>query len=73
MNTYTVYVPHQATLIVRGVVAEHEEDAIDNVGNLQFEPLCSTCAEHYDMFNDGDWENAVAEEDHDRRNGFYNG
>ena len=66
MNTYTVYVPHPATLIVRGVVAENEEDAIDNAGNLQFETLCSTCSEHYDISADGDWENADAEEDHAR-------
>lgn len=73
MNRYTVYVPYPAVRVVRGVEAEDAEAAIDNVGDLQFESLCSMCAEHYGMFNDGDWENAVAEEDHDRRNGFYNG
>ena len=66
MNTYTIYVPYQATRIVRGIVAEHEEDAIDNVVNLEFETLCSTCSEHYDISADGDWENADAEEDHTR-------
>ena len=66
MNSYSIYVPYQATRIVRGVVAENEEDAIDNVVNLEFETLCSTCSEHYDMSADGDWENADAEEDHTR-------
>ena len=63
MKTYTVYVPYQAIRTVRGVVAENEEDAIDNAGDLQFETLCSMCSEHYDMFADGDWENASAEEE----------
>ena len=66
MNSYSIYVPYQATRIVRGVVAENAEDAIDNVVNLEFETLCSTCSEHYDISADGDWENADAEEDHTR-------
>ena len=66
MNRYSIYVPYQATRIVRGVVAENVEDAIDSVVNLEFETLCSTCSEHYDISADGDWENADAEEDHTR-------
>ena len=66
MNSYSIYVPYQATRIVRGVVAENEEDAIDNVVDLEVETLCSTCSAHYDISADGDWENADAEEDHTR-------
>ena len=61
MNRYTVYVPYPAVRVVRGVEADAVEVAIDNAGDLQFESLCSTCAEHYVMSSDGHWENAVAE------------
>ena len=66
MNSYSIYIPYQATRIVRGVVAENVEDAIDSVVDLEVETLCSTCSEHYDISADGDWENADAEEDHTR-------
>ena len=61
MNSYSIYIPHQATRIVRGVVAENVEDAIDSVVNLEFETLCSTCSEHYDISADGDWDSAELE------------
>ena len=66
MNSYSIYIPYQATRIVRGVVAENVEDAIESVVDLEFETLCSTCSEHYDISADGDWDNADAELEDER-------
>ena len=59
MNKYTVYVPYPTVRVVRGVMAEDEEAAIDRVQD-PFESLCSSCAEYYDLVPDADGDNSYA-------------
>lgn len=60
MKRYTIYVPHAATAIIRGVSGDDSEDAINEVDAAP--TLCSSCAEHFDINpDDANWEAAWAE------------